>query len=83
MIETEAKVWHSLPGNRGIETVKLALKLALKLSDGTKKGRLLSTRDLVTEQANGPYCSEVANNVWKPEFVGIYDVIEVSIERPE
>lgn len=51
---TDVNIWHSLPGNDGLDTVKPALSDALQVSVGTSKEIPLTTSDFATEQSNDP-----------------------------
>lgn len=59
--KTDARIWHGVQDNEGLDTVKPALPEVLQESDRTDKEWILITRARVSEKANGAYCREFGN----------------------
>lgn len=77
----DAKNWHSLLSNDGLDTLKPALSDELQMSAKTDNERSHTTRELVTEQANNLYCRKATTTVGKPGFIHSYDRIGVLIRQ--
>lgn len=62
----DAKLWHSLPENEGLDTVKHIRSNRLQVSDVTEKERWVTTSYLLTEQGSDTTCTEGGNTENKP-----------------
>lgn len=69
----DTKVWHMLPCNAGMDTIKSALPEIPQVSDETVNEQLLTKRYFVTSQTIYPYCREITIIIAKLGSLYLYD----------